>query len=242
MAKLLWMKTQDVQNLHQKIKENLNRYKSGDFDEINKLESKVLFEYDDSEIKSLSAHSSNDLQDSMIIYKALNKLEPRHATMTNIWVPLIHTKLLDYFRARWGKENDGDKLIKVINDHIFKGGVGGYRDDNAIGRLWWNGHIGNKFSPTPNINDIEDVLKPFNRTTDTRLNSIERPGIMKDKKLAYYISQFIKQGKLTSYKDEAKDFRNFMKNINFYSCGIIFEDKSEKEIFEFLSKCANTCI
>ena len=239
MKALGWMKQSALSNLHENVRCNLDRYRVGDFSDLveKDWQQKVLMNYDDSNIKLLSGTSKDELNDSIVLYGMLDELPTRLATHMNVWVPLIHTELLEYTRKRWLKTNGtDDELITSINTHIFKSGIGGYRDDNAAGRLWWSGYIGNMISGSDVKEEIERVLKPLMRTTDTRSSVVERSGIFSERGLALNISEYVAAKKLENSGNE-KIFRNFVKSINRRSNGRYFGDMTKAEVFDFLDEC-----
>lgn len=239
MKELTWMKQSTLTNLHANIKANLERYRIGDFSDLidTGWRQKVLLSYDDSVFESLYCDSKEDLKDSLVLYAALKDLPARLATNMNVWVPLIHTKLLDYVRKRWLKLNGtDDELFISINTHIFKGGIGGYRDDNAAGRLWWSGFVGNTIAGNDDKDEIERMMTPLMRTTDTRSAVIERSGIFAESGLARNISEYVAEGKLRDSSNQ-NVFRNFVKSINLRSNGRYFGDMTKVEVFAFLDTC-----
>ena len=237
--KIEWMKNSSMTDLHTKVKENLDRYRSGSFDDLvdSGWRQKAMLEYEDDAFDALSGDSSDDLADTLIVFEALKNLSPNHAVCMNIWVPLIHTDLLSYARKRWFSSAKTDEdLVKSINTHIFKSGTGGFRDDNVIGRLWWTGYVGSRMAGSKDIADIKQVLEPFMRTTDTRMSVIERPGIFSETGLARNISSYIADKKLPEH-DKDKVFREFMVNINLRSNGRHFGDMNKAEVYAFLDGC-----
>lgn len=239
MKTLAWMKQSTLTDLHANVRANLDRYRTGDFSDLIApgWRQKELLSYDAGVLESLSGSSKDDLKDSLVLYRALSELPARLATNMNVWVPLIHTELLDYAKKRWLKlSGTDDELFASINTHIFKSGIGGYRDDNAAGRLWWTGFIGNAIAGNDDKEEIERILKPFMRTTDTRSNVIERSGIFSERGLARHISQYLAEGKLAK-SDDQQEFRNFMISINIRSNGRYFGDMSKVEVFDFLDGC-----
>ena len=239
MKTLDWMKQSTLTDLHTNVRANLERYRTGDFSDLVDpgWRQKELLSHDDSVFESLSGDSKDDLNDSLVLYLALRELPARLATNMNVWVPLIHTELLDYARKRWLKlDGTDDQLVASINTHIFKGGIGGYRDDNAAGRLWWTGFIGNVITGNDGKKEIEKILTPFMRTTDTRSNVIERSGIFSERGLARNISEYLAEGKLENF-DNQQIFRNFMISINIRSNGRYFGDMTKVEVYDFLDSC-----
>ena len=237
--KLYWMKASALQELHASIPANLDRYRKGDFEDLINQDwrQKEITEYDADEISQLSGKSTAELEDSLVLYNNLHDLPANLATSMQIWVPLIHTDLLNFARVRWLNTDDSDdKLIKNIQTHVFRGGVGGYRDDNAAARLWWNGYIGERLTKNLGSDDVEKTLKPLMRTTDTRQAVFERSGLFSESKLGANISRYVAEGKLPDSNSQ-KVFRQFMVNVNHMSNGRYFGDMSQREIFDFLDLC-----
>jgi hypothetical protein len=238
IKKLYWMNNSSKAKLHSKISENLPYYISGEFEEFkdNEWQQKEILEYDDSQLSQLGGNTSDDLNDTLIIFDTFKNLPPIFATHMNVWIPLIHMDLLAYTRTRWFKDHKEDSLKKQISTHVFKGGINGYRDDNAVGRLWWTGYIGSRMAGSNSTNDIKEVLQPLMRTTDTRLNTIERSTIFSETHLAASISRYIKEGKFPAHTD-GQEFRKFMININYKSNGRYFGGMTTKDMDNFLKTC-----
>ncbi len=237
---LFWMKDAAIFELNASIEENLKRYREGDFSDLAVDVSwnvKSLLKYDASAFEKLKGESGSELDDALIIYSELRELPPRLATCMNVWVRLCHTELLPFARKRWLKEKISDAaLIKLIEDHFFKAGVGGYRDDNAAGRPWWTGYIGSRIARSNDTSQIRSTMAPFMRTTDTRSSVIERSGLFSECNLAKQISNYLNENKLPNEKDE-KTFRKFLKSINLRSNGLYFGDFSQGEVYTFLDHC-----
>ena len=102
MKGLGWMKQRTLTDLHGNVRANLELYRSGDFFDVVSSGwcQKELLNYDVSILETLSGNSKDDLKDSIVLYQVLSKLPARLATNMNVWVPLIHTVLLDYARKR----------------------------------------------------------------------------------------------------------------------------------------------
>lgn len=234
-----WMSSSMITELNASVEDNLERYRSGDFDDLVSLEwsQTSVLEYEENAFAGLSGDSSNDLEDSLLVFEALKELPPNLATSMNVWVPLLHTELLPYARKRWlNKTADNEVLTKAIQTRFFKGGRTGYRDDNAIARLWWSGYIGSRIAQSKNPAAIRDVLAPLMRTTDTRQSVVERPGIFTEVGLAKSISDYVAAGKLPDHEKDAV-FRQFMISINLKSNGRYFGDVLDAEMAEFFASC-----
>ena len=136
---LCWMEKAELDKLNANIKSNLDRYKSGNFDDLAAQPSWTkthLLSYDASKFKGLSGKSANEDAEMLIIYSELKELKPRLARCLNTWVGLTHTHLLKYGRERWLEPyfSDEEELINKIRKHFFAGGRPGVRDDNTAGR------------------------------------------------------------------------------------------------------------
>ena len=238
---LCWMEKAELDKLNANIKSNLDRYKSGNFDDLAAQPSWTkthLLSYDASKFKGLSGKSANENAEMLIIYSELKELKPRLARCLNTWVGLTHTHLLKYGRERWLEPyfSDEEELINRIRKHFFAGGRTGVRDDNTAGRLWWTAYIGHRIA-SGDSKKIGEVMKPLMRTTDTRLTSIERPGIFTETGFAKSISDYLEQGRHPEAAKAEQPYRNFIRTINLRSNGRYFGDMSNDQIFEFLDSC-----
>jgi len=238
---LFWINHTELEDLNTNIELNLNRYKNGDFNDLAEQPSwkrTPLLNYDATTFRGLSGKSANENVEMQIIYSQLGELTPRLASCLNTWVGLTHTHLLEYGRERWLKPHfkDKDKLIASIRKHFFSGSRNGVRDDNAAGRLWWTAYIGHRIA-SGDSTKIGEVMTPLMRTTDTRQATIERPGIFNEPRLANSISNYLAQGHYPEAAANEAKFREFVKNIGFYSNGRYFGDMSHDDIFEFLKTC-----
>jgi hypothetical protein len=237
---LFWINHAELEDLNTNIELNLDRYKRGDFNDLATQPSwkrTPLLNYDATKLVGLSGKSSNENADMKIFYSQFSELKPRLARCINTWVGLTHTHLLEYGRERWLKNPTDDKaLIASIRKHFFAGSRNGVRDDNAAGRLWWTAYIGHRIA-SGDSTKIGEVMTPLMRTTDTRQATIERPGIFNEPRLAHSISNYLAKGHYPEAAANEAKFREFVKNIGFYSNGRYFGDMSHDDIFEFLKTC-----
>jgi len=237
---LFWINEAEIDNLRANIRSNLGRYRSGDFDDLAadpSWKQTPILNYDATKFRALSGSSANENADMLIIYSQLSELKPRLARCLNTWFGLTHTHLLKYGRERWLKGKGDEDLIDAIRTHFFAGSRNGIRDDNAAGRPWWTAYIGHRVIASDDSTAIGKVMEPLMRTTDTRSSTIERPGIFSETGLTKSISDYLAKGKYPEAAADQDTYREFVKNISFYSNGRYFGDMSPTDIFEFLDGC-----
>ncbi|MEO9527234.1 MULTISPECIES: DUF6339 family protein [Pseudomonadota] len=205
--------------------------------------------------------SAAEVSNSLIVFRAFSRMTPALATEERIWARLTHFECLEYARKRWPlkddpKEADGllgsligakqkvaeqrrkvqHQNVSQVETHYFARGRTGYRDDNAVSRLWWNAFIAWQVD----TEDQEGVLKELLRTADIRSNLVERPMLSNRASLLRGIIRTMR-----SHPDvhgtEAK-FREFMKALNLRGSGVLFETLSDQETDAILLRCRDDAL
>lgn len=223
-----------VEKLTNDVPANLNRYASGDFTDLGKesgwaIETNVC-QWDDSVAAKLSPESTPEaeVKNSLLVYEALPGMTPAMARDERIWARLCHVECLNYVRARWFKP--GVSLESRVRAHCFATGLTGCRDDNAIGRLWWNAHIANLANP----DDIEFGLNRLLARANIRLQIFDRADTAFRQPLIAGVVRILGDSWFSTYDAAIADF-GF--EVNKASGGIIFEALSESEIDAHLAYC-----
>lgn len=208
-----------------------------------------------------SGGSAAEVGNSLIVFGAFSGMTPALATEERVWARLTHFECLEYARKRWPlkdepKESGGllggltgakqkaaelrkkvhHQNISQIETHYFARGRTGYRDDNAVSRLWWNAFIAWRVDPQ----DQAGVLKELLRTADIRSNLVERPMLSNRASLLRGIIQTMRSHP-DVYGTEAT-FREFMKALNLRGSGVLFESLSDKETAAILLRCRDDAL
>jgi len=238
-SKLRYLTKKTHDNLKSSIRENLDLYQEKGFveyaDDIEwsiKLES---FDVDLGKLNDLKTLGDSKLDEeaALIVWKALYQLPASIACEARIWCRLAHVECFEYTQDRWGKSSaDDDVVIANINKHFFSNGRTGYRDDNAIGRLWWAAYIAKLAYPEDHGAALSVILK----TTDLRSNYIERPDITNRLDLAAGIIHTLLNNKWVAEKEA--HWRAFFVAINKFGSGVIFELWSREEVDRFVLMCS----
>ncbi|SDY18995.1 hypothetical protein SAMN05518669_11017 [Variovorax sp. YR634] len=230
------LSTSVVEKLLQTRSENLNRYSAGDFLDLEKnsgwaIETKVA-RWDPEIVHKLIPESSPEaeLRNSRLIYEGLEGMTPALARDERIWARLCHVECLDYSRARWLRKSES--LDNQVRLHFFAHGLPGCRDDNAIGRLWWNGHVARLASPGNLDLGLERLLARAN----IRLQIIDRADTAFRQPLIEGIVRLL--GDQWFSVDDAA-VADFMYEVNKRSGGIVFEALPSEEIDAHLAQCLN---
>jgi hypothetical protein len=142
MMKARFIKAVKTQELVTKIEENLEAYRTGNFDFLLN-DSGYFFETDleIDELKLATVQCSQDnhreVDNCILLFQAMGTMSHYLARDERLWVYLTHTYLLNYSRTRWPIPADNEKAIKHIKAHFFCIGARGIERDNAASRLWW---------------------------------------------------------------------------------------------------------
>ena len=240
MSKLKFLSQEVMDALQAQIAENRARYESGDFLDLElgngwAIEiSSVSADTNALTLLDLSSTSSEtEVQNSLKVFHALPGMSPAIAREGRIWTRLTHIEALEYGRSRWLSGKTGPSLDKAVADHFFGTGLTSVRDDNAIGRLWWNARIAKIAAGS---GDHDHALRIILKSADIRSNFVERSRTTSRPKLAQgLIRVMTAEPWVTS--DEA-NFRFFMKVLNRNGGGILFEVLSDLEVDAFLTQTA----
>jgi len=171
-----------VQKLLEKVPENLERYKSGDFS--NWLETEYedeFFEVDVPNIKNIDFELLNNRKgdrvqddvDVILFFKQLEGITPNLARDPRLWTTFCHMYALPYIRMRNPTmfEQDEDEAVNVIKSRFFiTGGGRGFERTNSLARLWWYGYIAKRTDL-----DFDKAIHALVENTDHRASTIERP-------------------------------------------------------------------
>ncbi|MDO8373674.1 MAG: DUF6339 family protein [Burkholderiaceae bacterium] len=236
MRPLKFFSTAIVEKLAAEIESNLDRYTAKDFLDLAK-ESGWALETDKALVDEQllaqllpEATPEAEAENSLIVYQALAGFTPAMARDERIWARLCHVEGIDYVRARWLKSGT---LESRIRSHFFAAGFPGCRDDNAIGRLWWNAHIANLACP----NDLKLGLSRLLSRANVRLQIVDRADSAFRQPLVSGIIRKLENEWFQSYDAAIADF---MFEVNKTSGGIIFEALSTEQVDAHLAFCMET--
>jgi hypothetical protein len=223
-----------VENLYSSISENIERYQSHDFEDLRvssgwEIEtSLVSIEPSLGQRLIPSKSPEHEVKNSLIVYESLHGMTPALARDERVWTRLCHVECLNYARSRWvgEKDKEGD-----IRRHFFATGVRGCRDQNAIGRLWWNAHIASLAHPA----NMEESLSALLARANYRLQIIDRADTAFRQPLLSGILRLLEKHDWLLENDSAVAY--FMYEVNKHSGSLVFEALSEKDIDGHLLNC-----
>jgi hypothetical protein len=239
-TKLKYLSQGILDELRSNIDNNIERYTSGDFIDLSQqngwaIDTKSV-QVDCSLLDALKLGQTSmeaEVQNSLAVYRALQGMTPSLAREERIWARLTHIECLAYARSRWLQGRKPEELSQQIEVHFFAGTLTETRDDNAVGRLWWNGRIAAIASP----NDAEAALKLILKTADIRSNFVERTRMVSRPVLAQALLRIMAaEPWITAVEAH---FREFMKVVNRNGGGILFEVLGPSDTDSFLSTCVH---
>lgn len=224
-----------VENLFESIPANLSRYQSGDFLEPARSSGweieTDLVSWDPEVASQLNPSGTPDaeVRNSLLIHAALAGMTPALARDERLWARLCHVECLDYVRARWLRGDERD--AGLVRSHAFASGVAGSRDDNAIGRLWWNGHIAGLALP----DDPETALRRLLARANYRLQIFDRADTAFRQPLVSGIVRLLGEEPWLNSDDSA--IADFMREVNKRSGGFVFEALDPEGVDRHLERC-----
>jgi len=229
-----------VDSLSNSVENNLHRYMSGDFLDMEKhtgwaIET-TLARWDPTiaEMLDPSGTPVAEIKNSLLIYKGLQGMTPALAREERLWARLCHVECLTYARNRW--LGDEKKAVSAITRHFFASGMRGCRDQNAVGRLWWNGHVAALSMP----DDIETGLERLLSRANFRLQIVDRADSAFRQPLVSGIFRLIGTEDWFNSYDAA--IADFMFEVNKRSGGIMFESLDNITIDAHLHICMNAAM
>ncbi|GAB3309961.1 DUF6339 family protein [Luteimonas notoginsengisoli] len=237
MNKLLYVGQQVADDLKKKIGEHLERYRTGDFLDMEAGgDWRIPLSLDGNlaELGVLKADGGAEAEilNSLTVGHALVKLTPTLARENRLWIRLSHIECLEYSRDRWLPATlDDEDAIASIAKHFFAPTLTGCRDDHSVSRLWWNYHIAKQIMPE----NPARALKMMLARADIRLNFLERPGIAARPALGRGIIRALENS--VALLNGQEFFRAFMRRVNLRGAGIAFEVWDDTRVDEFMTGC-----
>lgn len=224
-----------AESLLASIPDNVDRYVSGDFDDLASgggWSAELLVKMDPAPLRDLDPtnNAAAEYENSLLVWRSLGDLPASVATENRVWTRLTHVGCLEFSRARWLKDLKGDELENSIRKHMFAQSLTQYRDDNALSRLWWNYYISSRICPE----EPENALRMLVKSADIRLNLVERPWIGSRKSICRGIVRLMSYDPWVT--EAESNFRKVMTTINRNGGGIAFETMQDRDIDRFLRK------
>jgi len=217
------------------LPERLDRYVNGDFQDLASefgwaVETTgVTFDRERlTELQLGATTPESEVHNSLVVHDALKGISRSVAREERIWVRLCHIECLDYARSRWLTDLKQEELEAQIKKHFFADTLTQVRDDNAVGRLWWNAEIASIASP----GDVGHGLKLMLQTADIRLNLVERTRLVSRPVLARGIVRALSDHAWLAAQE--RNFRRFMRILNRDGGGVLYEALPEKAVDDLI--------
>lgn len=237
MSKLLYVGEQVAADLRGSVTENLDRYRNGDFLDLESAGNwriPLSVDADLSELSQLGTDGSpaSEIENSLIVGRALAHISPSIARENRLWVRMSHVEGLPYSRARWILDSSTDeKCAADIIKHFFAPTLTACRDDHSIARLWWNYHIARQIDSA----NVAAVLRHILHRADIRLSFIERSAMASRPSFSRGVVRLLATEK--DLLEGEKLFREFMKQMNLDGAGLAFEVMPEVKIDALMREC-----
>lgn len=234
---LKYLSEAKLTELRERVHQNYNRYTQGDFRDLaenNGWSIELGLKVDLDQLRGLdpTEGANFEIKNAMLVWRTLGALSPALATEERIWARLTHLECLEFTRQRWLKGASKDERIRDINKHYFAGTRTGVRDDNSVSRLWWAAYIAHLAMPS----DHEGALKTLLSKADIRSNLVERSRTSSRPMLAAAIIRGMNADPRIAATEAG--FRAFMRTMNKFGGGELFEVMPSTEIDRFVKECA----
>lgn len=235
MEPLKFLSQSVLDQLVSTVPENLERYRSGNFDDLaveNGWAIDTTFAKWNPEIVGKldpAVEAEAEINNSLAIYNNFKGMTPALAREERLWARLCHVEFLEFARARWLRNSE--RLQRDVENHFFGSTLAGCRDDNAIGRLWWNGYVASLAYP----DDLERGLRLLLSRANIRLQVIDRADTAFRTPLLRAVMRRLEADHWLGENDTA--IADFMYEVNKRSGGKVFEAMDEAALDEHLSGC-----
>jgi hypothetical protein len=240
MKKIRLLRSKLVQELNANIIDNLERYRTGNFDYLEADPSsffEINTELDEHKLALVdcTADDHNEVECCAHIYDAMGSIPPYLARDPRLWVYLTHTSLMAYSRKRWPIPDDDEKAVAHIRKHFFAIGTRGIERDNAVSRLWWMAVLCSRVSGLT----MREALTSFLYQYDVRANIIERPTTSQSIPVFSAVIKKLDESYKTDEKTlfEREKFRAVMKELNLQGGVKLLGALDENEIGKIVDRC-----
>lgn len=239
MAKLPHVSEVKLEQLRAEVDKHTDRYRGNGFADLVREPGWSIeadLDCDPSGLQALDGADNRaitDLNNSRIVARVLQDLSPSLANEERIWVRLSHVEAFWSCRDRWLKDiRDPPAIADAVRLHFFARTQTGLRDDHAISRLWWNTYIARHCYPQNPDRGLELLLT----SADVRSNLVERIWLTGRRRLATGVFRSMENDPFVVSSE--RSFREFMKAINLFGGGIVFEVMTDADIDAFLARCS----
>ena len=125
--------------------------------------------------------SSTDVDNALIVYRALSDLTPHQASIERMWVYLCHCDCPQYVSERWlnRRPEKNEDAVRKVQNHFFAVGNRALIRDNGVSRLWWLGKVAHDVAPT----NSREFLTILLHRQDVRSALIERPSVSMNRRV-----------------------------------------------------------
>ena len=231
MQPLKYVSDKVVERLFDGVSDNLDLYTEGDFEKQAAeqgwgLELKNV-SYDPDFPNKLDTDNSREaeIRNSLLVHSAIKGMTPAVARQERVWVRLCHIDCIEYSKNRWIRSNPETDIA----NHFFARTLDQCRDDNAIARLWWNGHIASRIDAS----DPERVLRQFLARANIRLQFLDRSNASFRLPIARGVIRLLEKEKWLHEHDRA--FEVFMLVMDKHAGGLLFESLADAEVDSLLA-------
>jgi Family of unknown function (DUF6339) len=217
MTRIRFLRHSTLERLRETVPENLDAYRSGDFNYLL-IDSSLFFEGKlDVDIDCLCELSGpgdgelRDVENCQACFASMFGLTPYDARDERLWVYITHTYMLEYVRKRWPIPEDPVAAVGYVRTHFFAKEQRQIERDNAASRLWWMAHLCGRVKGV----QLSDSLAVFLYRTDVRASIIERPTLSQNLNLFSTIVRRLQDSYVGRKRlFERSTFRRLMQEIN----------------------------
>ena len=229
-----------MEELRQNVEKNLDRYRTGNFDDLlveDRVREIKSVSFDLEPLKNLAHESGGeaDAGNAFLVHESLGDMTPYLANDERVWVWFTHGPCLEFTRRRWlGSDGDEEQLAKDVRLHFFARGSRGITRNNAIASLWWWAHIASRYERA----ELRETLRALLSNTDVRANIIERPTMARSSKSFSAIMDIMKSPPGGEDFFARPVYREWFRKINMHGGLRMLDALSESDLRDLFAKLA----
>ena len=234
-----------VAYLDDKIAQNLEAYRDSTtivyddptFSGQKDIATDVIADLDVSFVGDDDKLNTGDVQNAILLHRALSFLTPAQATDERLWTRLAHVEFWAYMRRRWPVERneDASKAASFIaNRYFVQQSQGRALLRHGVARLWWAAHLTWDSARDNQYELTEVLLSRLDITQQILERSIGRSTIIRRGFLEFLLLN--RETLLVSGEKSRYAIRRLAKKLNLMGGVNIIDFLNEADVIRYLSK------
>lgn len=234
MKEINYLPQNEVDNLHERVEENLKWYYKGAgatpmHPRVRIRKARLAMAH--RSCGALEPSSSSDAENARKVFVTFRGLSRNQAADERLWVHLCHSEYADYVRKRWlVKQRTKTGQIQAVRNHFFARTNRAVFRDNGVSRLWWLGRVAEDIAELGG--DPDSFLEIVLHRQDIRSAILERPSTTMNPRVLKGLYEVMRE----HWRDEERRlfrrnvFRTWMKALNREGGVVLLDGLSDSKL------------